>query len=142
MAYRPPIASGRPFSSPEAISRAALERRALVQALVQRLALILQVLGQDPALQPLGQGAPFPVPKEKMNLPLLMGLPRLGSTAFQLPKEKMQLPMLFPDSSPGLPTAQVGVPPGLFSWIRQPGFYESDYDPHGRRMGGPGPGLY
>ena len=140
MAYRPPIASGRPFSSPEAVSRAVLERRALVQALVQRLALILQVLGQDPALQPLGQGAPFPVPKEKMQLLPLN--PLSMERRFPVPKEKMQLPMLFPDSSPGLPTAQVGVPPGLFSWIRQPGFYESDYDPHGRRMGGPGPGRY
>ena len=140
MAYRPPIASGRPFSSPEAVSRAALERQALIQALARRLALILQLLGQAPVQQSSGQGPVFPVPKEKMQLLPLN--PLSMERRFPVPKEKMQLPMLFPDSSPGLPTAQVGVPPGLFSWIGQPGFYESDYDPHGRRMGGPGPGLY
>ena len=53
MAYRPPIHYPRQAARPDArsVARAALERRALVEALKQRLTLILQLVGAQGAIQ-------------------------------------------------------------------------------------------
>ena len=141
MAYRPPIASGRPFSSPEAVSRAALERQALIQALARRLAQILSLLdagspGRAGVVEASSRFFPPPRAPAPSLLPPEVTHPAGVSPGPLDPGRSM------PASGNRGRWQQPGVWPGLWNWIGQPGFYESDYDPHGRRMGGPGPGLY
>ena len=125
MAYRPPIHYPRQAARPDArsVARAALERRALVEALKQRLTLILQLVGAQGAIQ-----RPQ-VPLAPPAAPAFIPRPRVGGPVGPVapPVRPAGPPGLGPDFGPygqaGI-SRPAGMAPGLWSWVGNPDFYE------------------
>ena len=123
MAYRPPIHYPRQAARPDArsVARAALERRALVEALKQRLTLILQLVGAQSGIQ-----RPQ-VPLTPSASPAFVPLPRVGGPVGPVapPVRPAGPPEFGPYGQAGI-SRPSGMAPGLWSWVGNPDFYAPD----------------